>query len=128
MLHGEVLHALQFDNQHVFDEDIAIVFSNLLALIADDQRCLRGSADAPSSLSKARSYTFSRNPAPKILETSRIAPITRSVSESDKPQRDNQWPETSLASTHSVDAYPGPLSVVRRFSIRQVPHILSSSY
>src|ERR1039458_6520201 len=35
-----------------------------------------------SSLSKARADTFSRNPAPKVLETSRMAAITRSVSES----------------------------------------------
>src|ERR1019366_2745322 len=36
----------------------------------------------PSSLSRARWYTFSRNPAPRVLVTSKTAPSTRSVSES----------------------------------------------
>ena len=29
----QTLRALQFDNEYVFEEDIAIVFSNLLALV-----------------------------------------------------------------------------------------------
>jgi hypothetical protein len=42
---GEALHALQFDNQHVFDQDIGIVCSDVLALIADGKRRLRGSRE-----------------------------------------------------------------------------------
>src|ERR1035441_9676064 len=36
----------------------------------------------PSSLSRAHWYTFSRNPAPRVLVTSKTAPSTRSVSQS----------------------------------------------
>ena len=81
---GEVIHAFQFDNEHVFDQDIGIVFSNIPAFIADGKRGLSGSPDAPKGEfpKQSTSYTFSRNPAPKILETSRMAPITRSVRES----------------------------------------------
>ena len=46
MFIGEALHALQFDNEQVFDQDVGIVFSNILALITDDKRCLSGSPDA----------------------------------------------------------------------------------
>jgi hypothetical protein len=31
---GEALYALQFDNEHAFDEDIGIVFPNVLALVS----------------------------------------------------------------------------------------------
>src|SRR5438270_10516112 len=34
---------------------------------------------SPSSRSNARMYTFSRNPAPRVFETSMTAPMTRSV-------------------------------------------------
>jgi hypothetical protein len=30
---GEALHAFQFDNAHVFDQDIGIVFANIVTLI-----------------------------------------------------------------------------------------------
>ena len=43
---GEALHAFQFDNEHVFDQDIGIVFSNIMTLIADGKRRLRGGPDA----------------------------------------------------------------------------------
>jgi len=43
---GEALYALQFDNEHVFNQDIGIVFANVVTLIADDQRRLRGGPDA----------------------------------------------------------------------------------
>ena len=46
MFIGEALHALQFDNEHAFDEDIGIVFSDVLALIVNGKRRLSGSLDA----------------------------------------------------------------------------------
>lgn len=46
MFIGEALHAFQFDNEHAFDEDIGIVFSNVLALIVNGERRLRSSLDA----------------------------------------------------------------------------------
>ena len=46
MFIGEALHALEFHHEHVFDQDVAIVFSNRLALITDDKRCLSSSPAA----------------------------------------------------------------------------------
>ena len=81
MFIAEAFHALQFDNKHIFDQDVGIVCSYVLALIGD--ACPEALIPrSPSSLSRARSYSFSRHPAPKVLETSSMAPITRSVSES----------------------------------------------
>src|SRR5450756_455778 len=79
----------------------------------------------PSSRSGARSYTFSRNPAPRVLETSKTAPSTRSVSESKYPGssvfirgqysscRPNliplgtiYWPPMNADNTKCLNAYP----------------------
>ena len=81
---GQAFHAFQFDNEHVFDEYVAVVFSNILAFIADGKRCLCGSPDAPQAefpKQGALVYLFEESRT-KILETSRMALITRSVSES----------------------------------------------
>ena len=42
----EALHALQFDNEHVFNQDICVVFSNVLTFVADAKWRLRDGADA----------------------------------------------------------------------------------
>ncbi len=84
MFIGEALHALEFHHEHVFDQDVAIVFPNRLALITDDKRCLSSSPDAAKSefpQQGALVHLF-EEPGPQVLETSRMAPITRSVSES----------------------------------------------
>jgi hypothetical protein len=46
---GEVLHTLEFDNEHVFDQDIGVVSSNIPSLIANGKRCLTGSPNAPET-------------------------------------------------------------------------------
>ena len=38
MFIGEAFHALQFDNKHIFDQDVGIVCSYVLALIGDAKR------------------------------------------------------------------------------------------
>jgi hypothetical protein len=43
---AKALRALQFDNEHVFNQDVRTVFSNILALIADDKLSLTASPDA----------------------------------------------------------------------------------
>src|ERR1700722_7409325 len=45
--------------------------------MANDACAVAWMPRAPRSLNKPRSYTFSRNPAPKVSETSRMAAITR---------------------------------------------------
>ncbi len=49
MFTGEALYALQFDNQHVFHQDVGIVFSDVLALVVDRKRRLGRSPDPSES-------------------------------------------------------------------------------
>ena len=46
MFAGQVLHAFQFDHQHIFHQDIGEVFANRLALVDDGERslCIRRNA------------------------------------------------------------------------------------
>jgi len=64
---GQAFHALQVDNEHVFDEYVAVVFSNILAFIADGKRCLRGSPDAPQAeFPKSGALVFEESRTPDM--------------------------------------------------------------
>ena len=40
---------MRLDNEYIFDQDVGVVFSNILALIADGKRSLSGGPDAAES-------------------------------------------------------------------------------
>ena len=42
---GETLYALQFDYEDVFNENVGIIFPNILTLVMNSDRCLRRGLD-----------------------------------------------------------------------------------
>ena len=84
MFGGQALYAFQLDHQHVFDEDVSEVFPDVVAFVSYCKRGLTLGPDVTKGEFSEQTALIDLlyKTAPRVLETSKMAPSTRAVRES----------------------------------------------